>query len=144
MHHCPYDTKESGGIVNIRDTKTRRVAGHAAQQAVLLACSATCQQVRAVKSPIPPIPDFWLEATIWESTAAQHFTCFQRELRSLGVSTCLLQCLDLASGPESELFTGTSKGGLQTVSVPSQSSRGGYLQEKGKRESHRRPLQPPL
>ena len=123
MHHCPYDTKESGGIVNIRDTKTRRVAGHAAQQAVLLACSATCQQVRAMKSPIPPIPDYRLEPTIWEFTAAQHFTCFQRELRSLGVSTCLLRCLDFASGHESELFTSTSKGGLQ---------------------SHRRFLQPPL
>ena len=115
MYHCQCDTKESGGIVNIRDTKTRRVAGHAAQQAVLPECSATCQLVRAMKSPIP---DFWLDATIWEFTAAQHFTCFQRELRSLGVSTCLLQRLDFASGPESELLNGTSKGGLQTVSVP--------------------------
>ena len=32
------------------------------------------------------VPDDRLVTTIWAFTAAQHFACFQRELRSLGVS----------------------------------------------------------
>ena len=32
------------------------------------------------------IPDHRPETTTWEFTAAQHFSCFQRELRILGVS----------------------------------------------------------
>ena len=41
------------GIVHIKEPKTRRMAGHAAQQHVLLECPGICQLVRTMKSSIP-------------------------------------------------------------------------------------------
>ena len=71
------------GIVIISEPKTRRMAGHAAQQHVLLECPGICQLVNTMKSSIP---DHRLDTAIWRFTAAQHFAYFQRQLRSLGVS----------------------------------------------------------
>ena len=71
------------GIVNIREPKTRRLAGHAAQQHVLLECPGMCQLVNTMKSSCPV---HRLDTTTWEFTAAQLFACFQRELRSSSVS----------------------------------------------------------
>ena len=71
------------GIVHIREPKTRRMAGHAAQQHVLVECPGICQLVNATKASIP---DHRLDTAIWNFTAAQHFANFQRQLRSLGVS----------------------------------------------------------
>ena len=71
------------GIVNIREPKTRRVAGHAAQQHLLLECLGLRHLVNTVKSSIP---DHRLDTAIWRFTAAQYFANFQRKLRSLGVS----------------------------------------------------------
>ena len=71
------------GIVHIREPKTRRMTGHAAQQHVLLECPGICQLVNTMKSSIP---DHQLDTPIWRLTAAQNFAYFQRQLRSLGVS----------------------------------------------------------
>ena len=71
------------GIIHIREPKTRRMAGRAAQQHVLLECPGICQLVHTMKSSIP---DHRLDTAIWKFTAAQHFAHFQRRLRSHGVS----------------------------------------------------------
>ena len=71
------------GIAHIREPKTRRVTGHAAQQHVLLECPGICQLLNTMKSSIP---GHRLDTAIWRFTTAQHFAFCQRQLRSLGVS----------------------------------------------------------
>ena len=70
------------GIVHIKEPKTRRMTGHAAQQHVLLECPGTCQLIYNMKASIL---DHKLDTAIWRLTPAQHFANFQRQLRSLGV-----------------------------------------------------------
>ena len=59
------------------------MAGHAAQQHVLLECPRICQLLNTMKSSIPA---HRFHTAIWKFTAGQHFACFHRQLRSLGVS----------------------------------------------------------
>ena len=62
------------GIAHIREPRTRRMAGHAAQQQVLLECLGMCQLVNTMKSSIP---SHILTTAIWKFTAAQHFALFR-------------------------------------------------------------------
>ena len=81
--HCPHVTKKFVASSTSENQKKRRMAGHAAQQHVLLECPGICQLVNTMKSSIP---DHRLDTTIWKFTGTQHFACFQREIRSCGVS----------------------------------------------------------
>ena len=67
------------GIVNISEPRRRAES----PQHVLLERPGICQLINTMQSPVP---HHRLDTTIWKFTAAQHFACFKRQLRSLGVS----------------------------------------------------------
>ena len=76
--------KEFYGIVHIKGPKTRRMTGRAAQQRVLLECPGIWQLINTMKASIPGSQTRY--TNLGKFTPAQHFACFQRQLRSLGVS----------------------------------------------------------
>ena len=126
------------GVVNIRETKkTRKMAGHAAEQRVLLECHGTCQLVSTMKSSVP---DHRLDVTIWEFTAARHTL---HGLRGGGATDHWRQRRDLPQLRRRGRWTSDvckkalsystktrSPKKLQTVSVLSQSLRLVSLQSK--------------
>ena len=161
------------GIVNIRETQMCRMAGHAAQQHVLLECPGICQLVNTLKSSIP---DHRLHAAIWKFTAAQHFAPFPATTpqpwhvtstihaprtprrwsyrSSASISRFTTNDAEVGGPPKGPLKDTSQKGRfqsiktsspkkLQTVSVHSQSSRLLSLQSKTTESPTTSPLQPP-
>ena len=63
---CQHVTTQCMALSTSESRKTRRMAGHAAQQHVLLECPGICQLVDTMKSSVP---DHRLDTAIWKFTA---------------------------------------------------------------------------
>ena len=84
------------GIVNIREPKTRRMAGRAAQQRMLLECFGICQVVNTMKFPIPDsirqsgnslLLDILLASSENSAASACHTSVTLKKERSCSIGT---------------------------------------------------------
>ena len=114
----PYVAKKVYGIVHIKEPKTCRMTGHAAQQHVLLECPGVCQLINTMKASIP---DHRLDTAIRKFTPAQHtppissdsstaLACYINITRSTGAEEVALrhcygaEVIGFLKGPSKDTF----------------------------------------